>query len=161
MSVLASNRKESKYEAITFSIKLHGMLTNLMQRNFGIKDLNHFVRVKYAYGKDKTEDYAKYRYLIHNCKTLIDKAASALTSNLVAAKSIYPTSMEEYNQRRAYQNSAIANCAQLLAELQRTVDIFEVDVNVYELHIKAIDQEIDLIKKWRQKDNKIKSYLTG
>ena len=28
-------------------------------------------------------------------------------------------------------------------------------------YVDAIRREIDLIKRWRQKDNKIKSYLTG
>ena len=62
MSVLVSDRKESKFEAITYSIELHDMLIDLMQRSFGVKDLDHFVRVRYAYGKDETEDFAKYRY---------------------------------------------------------------------------------------------------
>ena len=51
MSVLVSDRKESKFEAITYSIELHDMLIDLMQRSFGVKDLDHFVRVRYAYGK--------------------------------------------------------------------------------------------------------------
>ena len=37
MSVLASKRKESKFEAITFSIDLHDMLLDFMQRSFGVK----------------------------------------------------------------------------------------------------------------------------
>lgn len=56
MSVLVSDRKESKFEAITYSIELHDMLIDLMQRSFGVKDLDHFVRVRYAYGKDETEE---------------------------------------------------------------------------------------------------------
>lgn len=102
MSVLASKRKESKFEAITFSIDLHDMLLDFMQRSFGVKDLDHLVRVRYAYGKDETEDFAKYRYLMTNFKNRIDQLASQLTSN-----------------------------------------------------------EIGLIKKWRQRDNKIKAYLQG
>ena len=38
MSVLASKRKESKFEAITFSIDLHDMLLDFMQRSFGVKN---------------------------------------------------------------------------------------------------------------------------
>ena len=45
MSVLVSDRKESKFEAITYSIELHDMLIDFMQRNFGVKDLDHFVRI--------------------------------------------------------------------------------------------------------------------
>ena len=67
----------------------------------------------------------------------------------------------EYEQRRDYQNTAIVNCEQLLKELQRIVEIFEVDVNLYSRYVKAIDREIGLIKKWRQRDNRIKSQLRG
>lgn len=161
MSVLVSRRHESKFEAITYSVELHNMLIELMQRSFGVKDLAHLVRVRYAYGKDETEDFGKYRYLMQNAKNRIDQTASLLTSNVRAANSIYPTSMHEYERRRDYQNDGIVNCEQLIKELQRVVELFDVDVNIYSRYIKAIDREIGLIKKWRQRDNKIKSYLQG
>ena len=159
MSVLSADRKESKFEAVTFSIELHDLLIDLMQRSFGIKNLDDVVRKRYAHGKDKTEDFAKYRYLMVNSKSRIDQLAALLTNNLRAANSIYPTSISEYEQRRGYQNIAIANCEQLINELQRIVEVFEVDINIYGKYINAIDREIGLIKKWRQRDNKIKSYL--
>ena len=144
MSVLVSDRTESKFEAITYSIELHDMLIDFMQRSFGVKDLDQLVRVRYAHGKDAKEELA-----------------SMLTSNVRAANSIYPTTLHEYEQRRDYQNTAIVNCEQLLKELQRIVEIFEVDVNLYSRYVKAIDREIGLIKKWRQRDNRIKSQLRG
>ena len=87
MSVLVSDRTESKFEAITYSVELHDMLIELMQRSFGVKDLDHFVRVKYAYGKESAEDFSKYRYLMLNYKNRIDQLASMLTSNIRAANS--------------------------------------------------------------------------
>lgn len=158
MSVLASKRKESKFEAIVYSIELHKMLTELMLRDFGVKDLDHLVRVRYAYGKDKTENFARYRHLMRNAKDRIDQTAFLITNNLRGANSLYPTTMHEYEQRRDYQNFAIAHCEQLIKELQRVVELFDVDINVYRRVINAIDREIGLIKKWRQRDNKIKSY---
>ncbi|WP_242970994.1 hypothetical protein [Anaerotruncus colihominis] len=137
------------------------MLIELMQRSFGVKDLDQFVRMRYAYGKDDTEDFSKYRYLMYNYKTRIDQLASLMTNNIRAANSIYPTMLHEYEKRRDYQNTAIVNCEQLLKELQRVVEIFEVDVNLYSRYVKAIDREIGLIKKWRQRDNQIKSQLKG
>lgn len=131
MSVLVSDRTESKFEAITYSIELHDMLIDLMQRSFGVKDLDQLVRVRYAHGKDATEDFSRYRYLMLNYKNRIDQLASMLTSNVRAANSIYPTTLHEYEKRRDYQNTAIVNCEQLLKELQRIVEIFEVDVNLY------------------------------
>ena len=161
MSVLVSKRSESKFEAIVYSIELHNMLIELMQRSFGVKDLDQFVRMRYAYGKDDTEDFSKYRYLMYNYKTRIDQLASLMTNNIRAANSIYPTMLHEYEKRRDYQNTAIVNCEQLLKELQRVVEIFEVDVNLYSRYVKAIDREIGLITKWRQRDNQIKSQLKG
>lgn len=72
MSVLVSDRTESKFEPIIYSTVLHNMLREFMQRNFGIKDLNHFVQLRYAYGKDDVEDFSRYRYLMLTHKKEID-----------------------------------------------------------------------------------------
>jgi len=160
MSVLVSKRTESKFEAIIHSVELHDMLIDLIQRNFGVRDIEQFVRTRFAYSVEEDE-YAKHRYLMHNFKSRVDQLASQLTSNVRAANSLYPTSMAEYERRREYQNNAIVNCEQLIKELQRVVEIFDVDINLYGRYVKAIDREIDLIKKWRQRDNKIKSHLQG
>ena len=161
MSVLVSDRKESKLEVLVYSVEIHNMLIELMSRAFGVKDLNQFVRERYAYGYDDKEDFYKYRYIMQNAKTRIDNIAGMMTSNLRAANTIYPTSMKEYERRREFQNFAIVNCEQLIKELQQIVDVFNVDVNLYKRYINAIDREIDLIKKWRQRDNKIKLKLNG
>lgn len=161
MSVLVSDRKESKFEAITYSVELRNLIIELMQRGFGIKDLNAVARQRYIFGKDNIENPAKYVYLIQTFKERIHLTASLVTSNVRAANSIYPTSLAEYEQRRGYQNIAIANCEQLISELQQIVEVFDVDINIYGGYIQAIDREIGLIKKWRQRDNKIKSHLQG
>ena len=160
MSVLVSKRTESKFEAQNQTVELHDMLIELIQRNFGVKDIEKFVRTRFAYSVEEDE-YAKHRYLMQNFKSRVDQLASQLTSNVRAANSLYPTSMAEYERRREYQNNAIVNCEQLIKELQRVVEIFDVDINLYNRYVKAIDREIDLIKKWRQRDNKIKSHLQG
>ena len=159
MSVLVSNRKESRFEAITYSIEIHNMLIAFMQKGFGVKDVDHFVRLKYAYGDIPEEDFSRYRYLMQNFKNRIDQLASLMTNNIRAANSIYPQNLHEYEIRRDYQNAAIVNCEQLIKELQRIVEIFDVDINLYNRYVKAIDREIGLIKKWRQRDKTIKSHL--
>lgn len=160
MSVHVVDRRQSKLEVETYSIEIHKMLIELMQRGFGVKNVDDIVRKRYAYGKDDKEDFAKYRHLMHSFKVQINKLADSLTANVRAANSIHPTSMPEYHQRRSYQNSAIVNCEQIKMELQKVVEIFDVDINYFGPHIKAVNREIDLIKKWRQSDNKIKSYLS-
>lgn len=51
MSVIAAKRKESRDEAIAYSIELHDMLIELMRRSFGVKDVDQYVRVRFAYVK--------------------------------------------------------------------------------------------------------------
>ena len=159
MSVLAARRKESRLEPIISSLELHETITELAQRDFGVKDLDQLVRVRYANGIDKYEDFSRYRGLMRIERDKVDQLCFLLTNNLRAANSIYPKSMQEYEKRREFQDFGIVNCEQLIKELQRVVELFNVDINVYERCVKAINREIDLIKRWRQRDNKIKSYL--
>ena len=154
MSVLVSKRKESKHEAIVFSVELHNMLIEFAQRNFGIKDPERMLREKYSRGDTDP------MYLLAEHKRQIHHLASLLEADLRAAKSLYPTTLHEYEIRRDYQNFGIVNCNQLINQLQRIIDVFDVDLNVYERYIKAIDREIELIKRWRQRDNKIKKYVS-
>lgn len=122
MSVLLGDRKESKFEAITYSIELHDMLILLMQRGFGVKDVDGFVRKKYAYGEISEENFAKYRELMRSFKSKVNQCASLITSNVRAANTIYPRTMHEYETRRDYQNAAIVNCEQLINELPQCVE---------------------------------------
>ena len=159
MSVLLGDRKESKFEAITYSIELHDMLLSLMQRSFGVKEVDDFVRKAYAYGDISEETFSVYREIMNSFKKRVSQHASLVTSNVRAANTIYPRTMHEYETRRDYQNAAIVNCEQLVNELQRVVEIFDVDLNLYNRYVKAIDREIGLIKRWRQRDMAIKSRL--
>lgn len=43
MSVLVSDRTESKFEDITYSIELHYMLIDFMQHGFGVKSVDDYL----------------------------------------------------------------------------------------------------------------------
>lgn len=159
MSVLVTDRKESKLEAITFSLELHDILIQFMQRSFGVKNFERIIRSKYGDSTDFGQEMSNSRFLMYRFKVRINDTAMLLTSNVRAANSIYPTTLHECDVRRDYQNAAIGNCEQLIKDLQQIVDVFDVDVNVYGQYIEAIDREIGLIKKWRQRDNKTRCYL--
>lgn len=160
MSVIASKRNKSRFEPVKHATDLRVLLTTLTVRHFGIKSLEHVARIKYAFGKDRTEDLTKYMFIMANCKNRIDILARQIEANVRAANTIYPISINEYEQRRDYQNLAIVNCEQLISELQYIVNMFWVDLNKYRLYIEAIDRQIILIKQWRQSDNRLKKYVT-
>ncbi len=161
MSVLSANRKESKYEAINFAEELHDILIDLMHRNFGIKDTDQFVRVQYARGKIEREDFYYFRSQLHKRKETISQLCTRLTNCLRGAYHRYPVNMHEFQIRRDLLNEAITVCEMLNKELQKVVSMFGVDVNLFQASSKAIDREIGLIKKWRLRDNKIKSHFEG
>ena len=161
MSVLADNRKESRFEPITFSETIHDMLTELIQHNFGIKDMDAVVRRQYRAGKCEPNDYWKYMYLLRNYKVRIDSKASELTSFVRDAYARYPSSMERLEKRRELQDCAVSMCWQIVMELQHVVEKFNVDLNLYKRQVQALCREIELIKKWRQRDNKFETYLRG
>ena len=93
MSVLASKRKESREEAIAYSLELYDMLIEFMQRSFAVKNQEQFVREQYATGKGLEVDYQTYAYIMLSTKEQIEKSASLLTANLRAARSLLPTYM--------------------------------------------------------------------
>lgn len=78
MSVLVSDRTESKFEAITYSIELHDMLIDFMQHGFGVKSVDDYVRLRYAYGKDDRENFSKYRFMMQNFKNRVDQLAALI-----------------------------------------------------------------------------------
>lgn len=84
---------------------------------------------------------------------------------ITAANTTYPQSISEYETRRDYQNLAITNCEQIKKELQRIIEVFGgfdtfgVDINEFGPCVKAIEREIVLIKNWRQRDKRMKSYF--
>lgn len=161
MSVLVSNRQESRLEVINTALVIHDELTDLMQRHFGIRSIKQPLRKKFEYGITPDDNFERSMYLIQNFKGSIDQKSMSVINNLKSANTIYPTSIHEYEKRRDYQNVAIVECFCIINELQRIVDIFEVDVNKYQPYISLVYREIGLIKKWRQNDNKIKAYLNG
>jgi hypothetical protein len=110
-------------------VDLRILLTGLLVRNFGIRDLEHIARIKYAFGKDRKEELPKYIFLMSSCKDRINYLSVMIEANMRAANTIYPVNLDECAQRREYQNSTLANCEQLVSELQYVLNIFEVDVN--------------------------------
>ena len=80
MSVLVSKRAKSKLEVFVCANDIHKMLIELIQRDFGVRDVDQVVRIRYAYGKDPVENFPKYRELMRKSKDRIDEAAALLTT---------------------------------------------------------------------------------
>lgn len=170
MSVLKNKRGLSDLEFYRNGIVLRKNLTELLLRDFGIRNK---IRKSVVMTKHMTEkDAAIFQNLVdkYECTNIIDEYPDwlidkmrnnilnlcyAMIMNITAANSIYPTNESEYYDRRNYQNHAIGNCEQLLQELQYIISIIPVDANKFMPYTKMIVKEIQLLKGWRKSDNRI------
>lgn len=160
MSVKVIDRKESRYEAFYSAVNLRDTINEFAHRNFGLKDLDHFVRMRYAYRKDETENFAKYRYLLENSKKNLDMTCRLLVNTLTLANDIHrPSTSAEFDKKNEYLTIAIGYCDSIRKGLQEVITDFEVDINKFIPYEKEISREIELIKRWRQKTNQLKKSL--
>ena len=91
----------------------------------------------------------KFERIINLCADIV--------GDIHRANDLFVTNLLEYEQRRLYQDKAIANCDVLKQELQSIVDIMPgLNINKYKTSIKMIDKEIVLIKSWRKSDIRLK-----
>jgi hypothetical protein len=151
MSVLKNKRGLSKLEFYHTARKLREDITNLLLRDFGVRD-----KVR----KMKTEDHKEVTiieeypdWLIVNFRQNIIGILRSLMLNITAGNTIYPTTMDELALRRRYQNGAIINCEQLLQEMIYCSDILPVKLEKFLPYVETVEFEIKLLKGWRKSSN--------
>ncbi len=173
MSVLKNKRSVSKLEFYHNAIELRKEITDLLLRDFGIKNkvrsINAILTNPEMDEEDKkiVEDLIKkyenlgivvYGYpewLIEQMRDKMLNICHNMIMNITQANTIYPVSEAEYNDRRQYQNHAIGNCEPLLQEMQYAISVLPIDAQKLMKYVDMIEREIALLKGWRKSDNKI------
>ncbi len=182
MSVLKNNRGVSELEFYHTAIKLRKELTQRLLRDFGVKTpenakaknfpddglrveiVKQWPKMEIFFNKYtrmqeelRTRDVvSEYPYwLVFRFRDEMMDTMKKLIDNIVAANTIYPIDEAELSTRRAYQTSAIANCEQLLQELQYIMEVLPIDVNKLLKYVDMIQKEIGLLKGWRKANAKI------
>ena len=173
MSVPVSKRTLSDLEFFKNANQLRLSITNLLLRDFALKDKVRNLQVlagmrgmtpedtqiladiadKYGFKQPVLERYPHWLidYFRDNLLTLL----RSLIQNITAANTIYATTEYEYNERRSYQNKAIIVCEQLLQEFQYIIHVIPVDIERFMPYVEMIEKEIALLKGWRKSDNRI------
>lgn len=146
----------SKVDAINNAEYLHDEIDAFVVDNFGITDDDIQIKTKYSYGDLNTEDKVQNRIIVlEHAKNRIEMWSGNAVGGLRAANAIFPKTPKDLEQRRYYQNQAVAEYTRILGELKHVMETFS-DINVSrlsDLHTKIRD-EISLIKKWRRSDEK-------
>lgn len=172
MSVPKPKRNLSELEFYYNAYIMRNEITNLLLRDFGVKDKVRNTKILCRIHKIEPQDEETLRKILEKYNMdniieeypswLIDKFRNSIMDcltdimkNIIAANTIYPVNIAEYNKRRLLQDTAIGNCEQLLQEMQYVIDIIPVDAQKYMRYVDMIEREIYLIKGWRKSDNKI------
>lgn len=176
MSVLKSKRKASQFEVFHHLYKMRRDITELLLRDFGYSyekaekrllkrfngrkyaELSETERLQYDRLKQRWESFDDW--FVYDERQVIVDCLREITKEVFIANSIYPTCIEELNQRRLHQDEAIGQCYRLTQELQYAIETLPVDVNTYLQFGEAIQTEINLIKGWRKADNKFKGAIS-
>ena len=138
------SNKQSKFEVFDTATRLRDSLTEYIIHDFAVENFGELTSTEIWFLEYLRE------HVINNVADLV--------SNITVANTVYVTSMEEYVERRKYQTLAVANCYQLVQNLQWVIDIFKGHINVekYMTSMDCVNLEIKLLKGWRKSENKIK-----
>jgi hypothetical protein len=177
MTVPKYKRTLSDMEFFHKALELRKAITLILLKNFNIHDkvrrFGLFERMNNISEDDRKkleEILSKYQiidilerypqWFIDDCRKTITDYLRDLIRNIVCANSIYPTSVEEYHERRRYQNRAINCCFSLLQEFQFIISLIPCDIEKYMPFVGMMSEEIKLLKGWRKSDNKILRNIT-
>ena len=169
MSVPKGKRKESQFEVIKNFYKLRKEITDLLLRDFGYSQNKYEKRLEKLFGgkpyeelNEKQKEHYNKKLSINNGfeewfvayqRDTVMECIKKATEYIFTANSIYPSILEELNERRIYQDKAIGQCYRLLQELQYTIETLPVDIEKYTRFSDMINKEIDLLKGWRKADD--------
>jgi len=157
MSVLKNKRGLSTMEFYHNARKLREDITNMLLRDFGVRDK---VRKELTEENREVTIIEEYpAWLINSFRENIMNLLRDLMCNITAGNTIYPISTEEMQLRRQYQTAAIVNCEQLLNEMQFCADVLPVKLEKFSPYVDKIDFEIRLLKGWRKSNNKINKQI--
>lgn len=157
MSVLKNKRGLSKLEFYHTARQLREDITNLLLRDFGVRDKVRRIKTEENLEVTIIEQYPDW--LIVSFRNNIMQILRNMIMNITAGNTIYPTNQDELNLRRRYQNGAIVNCEQLLQEFQYCADILPVKLEKFLPYVDKIEFEIRLLKGWRKSNNGIEKKL--
>ena len=132
---------------------------NQVIKNIGEDDQKAIDDIFSKYGQSPNHEFVSEFpkwYVDRKRKRLLD-LCDELIENITNANSIYPTEEflhEEYVMRREFQTMAICNCKDIEQVLQGIRVDFRIDINKLDKFLDMSKREIDLLKGWRQSDNK-------
>ena len=147
MSVVKSKRKPSRFEVEHNAFKIRTVLLKDILVDYGVMNREQLIPQLQQILYESTPHLLNYARQISNC--------------IQSANALYGINIEMMNERRKWQDRAIAYCNCILQEFQYIIAVLNdfINVNKYKQITELVNTEIILIKGWRKADNKIRKQL--
>lgn len=182
MSVLKNKRSNSSLEYYHTARRLRREITKLFLRDFGVKDFKKIKSKNFPDEELKQDIIKQYpkmgmffnqytkmaeelrtenvvsqypEWLVFKFRDDIMNYLKQLMDNITAADAIYPNNKLEFKRKRVYETEAIISCEKLIQCFQYIIEVLPVDVNKLIPYIDMIQKEIDLLKNWRKRTNRL------
>lgn len=172
MSNPSGLRDLSKMEFYKNAVRIRHLIDLWLIREFGIKKNPRSIKQvakgiseedqkiidsiyeKYGVNPNKSYNSGYPEWYLDDEKKLIKGYTNRLIYFLVQANKLHPQYEFEWEQRRQAQNDAIGVVQNIYIEIDHIKSMFDVSLRFTDDLIDALDREEDLIKGWRQSDNK-------
>lgn len=139
-----------------FGIKKNSRSIKQVAKNISEEDQSviNEICAKYAVNPNKSYNSEYPEWYMEDEKKLIKSYCNKLIYYIVQANKLHPYFDFEWQQRRMNQNNAIGVVQNLYVEIDHIKEMFDVSLKFTTDLMDALDREEDLIKGWRQSDNK-------
>lgn len=139
-----------------FGNKHNPRSVRMVIKNIEAEDQKTIDDIFTKYGKSLNKEFqSEYpQWFIDHERDIVVRLLQDMMTGIIKANAVYIETEKEYEIRRGYQSQAIAACYALYTELDYIVSAIGTDLNKFIHILEAIDKEIDLLKGWRQSDNK-------
>lgn len=173
MAVPKGKRTLSSLEFFDNAWKLRKETTELLIRDFGVKDKKitlemlkdqkelsddeivtmRSIFAKHGYVEKLIEHFPEW--IIEKERDKIMQILSDMIQNIVFANTIKIVDETTYQDRRYHQYCAIACCENLMQEFRYVLDIFPVQASKFEPFIKMAVREANLLRGWHENDKEV------
>ena len=172
MSVPSGLRDLSKMEYYKNAVRIRTLIDQWLIREFGLKKnyrnikqviknitdedqkIINTIFEKYDVNLNKTYNTEYPEWYIRHEQELIANYTARLITYIASANKLNPTLPFEWEERRKHQNLAISQVQIIYTEISHIKEMFNVSIKFTEDLLDALNREENLLKGWRQSDNK-------
>ena len=177
MSVLKNLRGLSEMEFYKNALKIRKDITEWLLKDFGYRknprsihcvvkgmtpdEQSQIDAIFAVHGKSPGKEFQSEfpSWFVDFERQVIIRILHDMMSDITRANSVYATLDFEFDLRRKYQDMAITCCYELYQELSYIRQSFRINLNKWLPVLDGIDREVNLLRGWRQSDNKRRKEL--